>query len=105
MPELGALCRKKISALAGLAPLNRDSGTMVGKRTIWGGRAPVRNVLYMAAVAALRCNPVLRELYDRLIALGKPAKVALVACMRKLLTILNAMVRDSKPWSPVLADG
>jgi len=104
MPERGTLCRKKISALAGLAPLNCDSGKTVGKRSISGGRAPVRNVVYMAAVAALRCNPVLRDLYDRLKAMGKPSKVALVACMRKLLTILNAIVRDNKPWTPARLD-
>jgi transposase len=104
MPELGNLCRKKIAALAGLAPHNRDSGKSHGTRSIWGGRASARTVLYMAAVASLRCNPTLKALYKRLKAAGKPSKVALVACMRKLLTILNAMVRDKKPWTPALAD-
>jgi transposase len=105
LPELGDLDRKKIAALAGLAPLNRDSGKAVGKRRIWGGRASVRTVLYMACVASLRCTPVLKALYDRLTQVArKPPKVALVACMRKLLTILNAMVRQRRPWSPVLAD-
>jgi transposase len=103
LPELGTLDRKQIAALAGLAPLNRDSGTRTGKRQIWGGRASVRTVLYMACVASLRCNPVIQSLYARLTLQGrKPVKVALVACMRKLLTILNAMVRDQKPWSPAL---
>ena len=100
LPELGSLDRKQIASLAGLAPLNRDSGAHRGKRRIWGGRASVRTVLYMACVASLRCNPVIQRLYDRLTReLGKPVKVALVACMRKLLTILNAMVRDRRPWS------
>jgi len=103
LPELGTLDRKQIAALAGLAPLNRDSGAHVGRRRIWGGRASVRTALYMACVASLRCNPVIQSLYRRLTKqLRKPVKVALVACMRKLLTILNAMVRDQKPWSPAL---
>jgi len=100
LPELGALSRKQIAALVGVAPLARDSGTLRGRRTVWGGRAPVRAVLYMAAVAAARCNPVIRAFYRRLRAAGKPAKVALTACMRKLLTILNAMVRTQTPWRP-----
>ena len=100
LPELGSLDRKQIAALAGLAPLNRDSGTHRGRRRIWGGRASVRTVLYMACVSSLRCNPVIQRLYHRLTRqLRKPVKVALVACMRKLLTILNAMVRDRRPWS------
>ena len=104
LPELGSLNRKQIAALAGLAPLNRDSGKSLGKRQIWGGRASVRTALYMACVASLRCNPVLQELYSRLTKQArKPTKVALVACMRKLLTILNAMVRDQRPWTPALA--
>jgi transposase len=104
LPELGQLDRRKVAALAGLAPLNRDSGKTQGKRKIWGGRASIRT-LYMACVASLRCNPVIKALYDRLTQVArKPAKVALVACMRKLLTILNAMVRESKPWHPVLTD-
>lgn len=103
LPELGTLDRKQIASLAGLAPINRDSGKFVGKRHIWGGRASVRTALYMACVASLRCNPVIKALYDRLTKLGrKPVKVALVACMRKLLTILNAMVRERRPWSPAL---
>lgn len=105
LPELGTLDRKKIASLVGLAPLNRDSGKMQGKRAIWGGRSTVRTVLYMACVAALRCNPVLSELYRRLTTEGrKPPKVALVACMRKLLTILNAMVRHGRPWTPTPAN-
>ncbi len=82
----------------GVAPLARDSGTLRGKRLVWGGRAPVRAVLYMGALVATRWNPVLRQFYQRLRAAGKPAKVALVACMRKLLTILNAMVRTNTRW-------
>jgi transposase len=100
LPELGRLNRKKIAALVGVAPLNRDSGTSQGSRTCWGGRASVRQVLYMAAVTAVRCNPVIRRTYAALRARGKKHKVALVACMRKLLTILTAMVRDQRRWSP-----
>jgi transposase len=98
LPELGVLDRKQIAALVGVAPLNRDSGTLRGKRTIWGGRAQVRAVLYMAAVVAARCNPVIRAFYQRLQAAGKAKKVALTACMRKLLTILNAMMKHRTPW-------
>lgn len=100
LPELGRLNRKKIAALVGVAPLNRDSGTLQGARTCWGGRASVRQVLYMAAVSAVRCNPVIRRTYASLRDRGKKHKVALVACMRKLLTILTAMVRDQRRWSP-----
>lgn len=103
LPELGALDRKRIAALVGVAPINRDSGKMRGKRSIWGGRARVRAVLYMAALVGSRYNPVLRDLYQRLLTAGKPKKVALTACMRKLLTILNAMVKSGQPWrSPVI---
>ena len=98
VPELGRLNRRQIAKLIGTAPLARDSGKFKGKRTIWGGRSAVRAVLYMAALSASRYNPVIRPLYERLLAAGKLKKVALVACMRKLLTILNAMVRDGKPW-------
>lgn len=98
LPELGSLNGRKISALAGVAPYNCDSGTFKGKRRCWGGRADVRAVLYMATVAAVRCNPVIRAFYLRLIGAGKPSKVALTACMRKLLTILNAMARDHTEW-------
>ncbi len=98
LPELGTLTRKQIAALVGVAPRARDSGTLRGKRMVWGGRAPVRAALYMAALVASRCNPVIRAFYERLRAAGKPAKVALVACMRKLLTILNAMVRNGTRW-------
>jgi transposase len=100
LPELGALNRKKIAALVGIAPLNRDSGTLQGTRTCWGGRASVRRVLYMATVTAVRCNPVIRSTYTALRARGKKPKVAIVACMRKLLTILTAMVRDHRRWNP-----
>jgi transposase len=100
LPELGTLNRKQIAALAGLAPLNHDSGTWRGKRTIWGGRATVRAALYMAALVGSRYNPVLRDLYTRLLAVGKTKKVALTACMRKLLTILNALLKSGTPWAP-----
>jgi transposase len=99
MPELGTLDRKQISALAGLAPFNRDSGTLKGRRSIWGGRAPVRCALYMAALVATRRNSVIRDFYKPLRANGKPFKVALVACMRKLLTILNSMIKHKSRWS------
>ena len=98
LPELGTLTRKQIAALVGVAPLNRDSGTLRGRRTCWGGRASVRAVLYMSALASLRFNPMIRTFYQRLRAIGKPAKVALTACMRKLLTILNAMMKHRTPW-------
>ena len=98
LPELGKLNRRKIAALVGLAPYNCDSGTLRGKRHCWGGRAEVRSVLYMAAVTASRCNPVIRAFYERLVKAGKAKKVVLTACMRKLLTILNAMARDASSW-------
>jgi transposase len=98
LPELGTLNRKQIAALAGVAPLNRDSGALRGRRTIWGGRAPFRAVLYMATLVATRRNPVIAAFYARLCTAGKPKKVALVACMRKLLTILNAMLASGSPW-------
>lgn len=103
LPELGQLNRKQIAALGGLAPFNKDSGKMKGKRCIWGGRAAVRPVLYMAALSAIRFNPVLEEFYDRLTKQGKLFKVAITACMRKLLTILNAMVKANQAWDPALA--
>ncbi len=102
LPELGQLNRRQISALVGVAPFNRDSGKHQGGRVIWGGRAQVRRTLYMAAVAALRCNPVIRAFYLHLRAQGKPAKVALTACMRKLLIIMNAMLKHHSEWSPGL---
>jgi transposase len=98
LPELGKLSGREISALVGVAPFNRDSGTMRGKRTIFGGRAQVRCALYMAALVAMRHNRVIKTFYERLLAAGKPKKVAIVACMRKLLTILNAMVRTGNKW-------
>ena len=100
LPELGTLDRRQISALVGVCPFNRDSGQCRGRRTIFGGRAGVRAVLYMATVSASRCNPVIKAFYERLRAAGKPAKVALTACMRKLLTILNAMLKAKTPWQP-----
>jgi transposase len=102
LPELGTLNRRKIAALTGIAPFNCDSGKFRGKRRIWGGRAALRAALYMAALAAVRCNPVIRLFYQRLTAAGKEHKVAMVACMRKLLTILNAMVKNRTPWNPAV---
>ena len=104
LPELGQLNRRAIAKLVGVAPLNRDSGTWRGHRTIHSGRASVRRVVYMAALVGARCNPVLKAFYRRLVAVGKPKKVALVACMRKLLTILNHMLRTGQRWhtSPTL---
>lgn len=102
LPELGTLNRRQIAALVGVAPLNRDSGTRQGARSIWGGRAQVRRVLYMAVIAATRCNPVIKTYYKHLRASGKPAKVALTACMRKLLVIMNAMLKHGSSWSPTL---
>ena len=100
LPELGRLDRRKIAALVGVAPLNRDSGHWRGRRTIAGGRPAVRRVLYMATLTAVRFNPVIAHFYQRLTAAGRPKKVALTAAMRKLLTILNAMLRDQRPWQP-----
>ena len=100
LPELGALNRGEIAALVGVAPFNRDSGALRGKRTVWGGRRQVRAALYMAALVATRYNPVLRDFYQRLCDAGKPKKVALTACMRKLLTILNVMVKHNRHWNP-----
>jgi transposase len=99
-PQLGTLRGKQAAALTGLAPFNVDSGTFTGRRRIWGGRANVRSVLYMAALTAVRWNPVIREFYQRLLRAGKAKKVALVACARKLLVILNAILRDQRPWQP-----
>jgi transposase len=98
LPELGTLSRKKISALSGLAPFNQDSGKFRGKRRIWGGRAAVRSVLYMAAMSAKKWNPVIKVFYDRLIGAGKKFKVAITACMHKMLIILNSMVRNGQKW-------
>jgi transposase len=100
LPELGTLSRQRIAALAGVAPFNRDSGTLRGHRTIWGGRAALRATLYMSTLVAVRHNPVLKAFYERLVAAGKAKKVALVACMRKLLTILNAMAKQKTLWQP-----
>lgn len=97
LPELGTLTRRQIAALVGVAPFNRDSGKHQGERVIWGGRAQVRRTLYMAAVSAMRCNPVIRTFYAHLRSEGKPAKVALTACMRKLLVIMNAMLKHHSP--------
>jgi transposase len=98
LPELGNLNRKRIAALVGVAPFNRDSGQMKGKRSVWGGRASVRTALYMATLVSTRYNPVIRAFYGRLCEAGKAKKVALIACMRKLLTIMNAMLKHQKSW-------
>src|SRR5262245_34946100 len=98
LPELGTLTRQQIAALVGVAPLNHDSGTLRGRRTIWGGRAHVRTVLYMGTLVATRFNPRIKAFYERLLAAGKVKKVALTACMRKFLTILNAMLKHRTPW-------
>ena len=98
LPELGTLDRCQIVALVGVAPFNRDSGTLRGKRAVWGGRAKVRAALYMGTLAASRFNPVIRDFYQTLLTAGKPKKVALVACMRKLLVILNSMLKHRSPW-------
>jgi len=103
LPELGKVNRQEIASLAGLAPFDRDSGRWKGKRSCFGGRASVRSVLYMAVVAARRCNPIIRSLADRLTAAGKPFKVVMIACMRKLLTILNTLLRTGQAWSPTMA--
>ena len=100
LPELGKLDRRRVAALVGVAPLNRDSGQMRGQRSIWGGRAQVRRTLYMATLTAVRYNPVLKPYYEHLLAAGKRKKVALVACMRKLLTMLNAIAKHGSTWNP-----
>jgi len=105
LPELGTLNRRQIGALAGIVPFNHDSGKFKGQRHVWGGRAVVRAVLYMATLAAIRCNPSIKAFYQRLRAAGKKPKVAIVACMRKLLTILNAMLKTKTPWCDKMAAG
>ena len=102
LAELGTLNRKQIAALVGVAPLNRDSGVLRGKRTVWGGRAPVRAALYMAALVATRFNPVIRSFYERLRTAGKAKKLAITACMRKLITIINAMLKHRASWNPII---
>ena len=103
LPEIGQATHKEIAALVGVAPFNRDSGAWRGKRSVWGGRGQLREVLYMATLVATRCNPTIRTCYQRLCAAGKPAKVALTACMRKLLIICNAVIHNETPWNPALA--
>ena len=101
LPELGSLTRRQVAALVGVAPFTRDSGKMRGRRMVWGGRAPLRACLYMAAVAAARgSNPAIAGFYERLRRAGKPAKLALTACMRKLVVVLNAMLRSGAAWKP-----
>jgi transposase len=103
LPELGRLSRREIAALVGVAPLACDSGTLRGQRRCWGGRSHIRAMLYMAVVAGTRCNPIIQRCYRRLRAAGKPVKVALTACMRRLITILNALVKTQQPWrAPML---
>jgi transposase len=102
LPELGHLNHKQISALVGVAPMNRDSGQKLGKRSTWGGRSAIRAALYMGAVAGMRFNPVIKKFYERLKKAGKPAKVVLTACMHKLLIILNTMMKHKTPWQPEL---
>jgi len=102
-PELGTLNRREIAALTGVAPLANDSGKHRGKRFIWGGRADVRAVLYMAAISAIRCNDTIKAFAERLKKAGKPPKVVIVACMRKLLTIMNSMLKNNAPWNPKIA--
>lgn len=101
LPELGQLTSKEVSALAGVAPFNNDSGQKKGKRQTWGGRAPVRVALYMAVLSAKKSNPAIKRFYDQLVARGKLKKVAIVACMRKLIVIMNAMIRDNARWQPM----
>ncbi|MDK1082174.1 MAG: transposase, partial [Anaerolineae bacterium] len=103
IPELGKLNRKQIAALAGLAPMNKDSGKKKGERSIQGGRHRARTLLYMPTLSAIRSNPFIREFYTRLLEQGKPKKVAVTACMRKVLVILNSMVRNMEPWQPNFA--
>jgi len=100
MPELGSLGRKSVAALAGVAPINRDSGKMRGRRTTWGGRENVRKSLFMATLSAVRFNPLLKEFYTRLLSAGKPKKVAMVACMRKLIILLNSLIAQGRKWQP-----
>ena len=100
LPEIGRLTRREIASLVGIAPFTRQSGKWKGKSMIGGGRPAVRSALYMAALSAIRCNPVMREFYQRLLARGKPKMVALIAVARKVLTVLNAMIRDNRPWLP-----
>ena len=104
LPELGSLDRRQIAALVGVAPFNRDSGTLRGKRTVWGGRARVRAALYMGALVASRHNPGIRDFYQRLLTAGKPKKLALTACMRKLLIILNSMLKYRAPWQDLTTE-
>jgi transposase len=103
LPEIGTMGRRQIAKLVGVAPLSRDSGLSRGSRSTWGGRAQVRRMLYMSTLVATRYNPVISALYTRLVQRGKPKKVAIVACMRKLLIICNATVRDHSVWTPELA--
>ena len=99
LPELGSLNKKEIAALVGVAPMNRDSGKLRGKRRVQGGRASVRTVLYMATLSATQCNPVIKDFYNKLVKQGKHKKVAITACMRKFITMLNAMIRDNCVWA------
>jgi len=102
MPELGYLSNKQAAALVGVAPMNRESGVYKGQRRIRGGRAQVRTVMFMGMMSAMQCNPVFKATYQRLVTAGKPKKVAIIACLRKMVVMLNAMVRDGQHWNPVL---
>jgi len=102
MPELGCLTNKQAAALVGVAPINRDSGSYQGQRRIRGGRAQIRTVMYMAMMSAMQCNPVFKATYQRLLAAGKAKKTAIIACVRKMVVILNAMLRDGVPWNPAM---
>ena len=103
MPELGTISNKKAAALIGVAPFNRESGSYQGQRKIKGGRYQIRTVMFMAMMSAIQCNPVFKATYQRLVASGKPKKVAIIACVRKMIVILNSMVRDGTMWDPNMA--
>jgi len=102
MPELGYLSNKQAAALVGVAPMNRESGAYKGHRRIRGGRPQIRTVMFMGMMSAMQCNPVFKATYQRLLAAGKPKKVAMIACLRKMVVMLNAMVRDGHHWNPIL---
>ena len=103
MPELGYISNKEAAALVGVAPINRESGGYIGHRKIRGGRHQIRTAMYMAMLSAIQCNPVFKATYNRLVAIGKPKKIAIVACIRKMIVILNSMVRDGVHWNPEIA--
>jgi transposase len=100
MPELGYITNKEVAALVGVAPINRESGSFKGKRMIRGGRHQIRTAMFMSMMSAMQCNPVFKATYQRLVAVGKPKKIAIIACVRKMIVILNSMVRDGVYWDP-----